>query len=147
MAVFVTVPNPPWHRLNLGQLDGLVELVLHTHILLPLHAALIAHLPPSLRRVRVVLVRLDRRTRGLWAAFDAAFAAPRFAGITLVMDLSAWSTGVGFVVLHQRNLAWVKAHVEAALPRSRARGRLVVEAGETKVPWWGESLLAIVRVA
>ncbi|KAI1782851.1 hypothetical protein LXA43DRAFT_1137213 [Ganoderma leucocontextum] len=132
------VPNPPWHRLNLARLDGLVELTLRTHILLPLHAALIAHLPRSVCRIRVVLVRLERRTEGLWAAFDTAFAAPRFTGIMLVVDLSACCTGT--VASKPKRFARAKAHVEAALRRVRAQGRLVVvEAGEMQEPWWGAS--------
>ncbi|KAM5540164.1 hypothetical protein V8D89_006304 [Ganoderma adspersum] len=133
------VPNPPWLRLNLGHLDGLVELTLRTHILLPLHAALIGHLPRSVSRVHVALTRFKPRTDGrLWAAFDAAFAAPRFAGITLIVDLSACCNNP--VALKPKMVARAKAHVEAALANVREQGRLVVEVGETQRAWWPSAL-------
>ncbi|PIL34452.1 hypothetical protein GSI_03228 [Ganoderma sinense ZZ0214-1] len=138
VAFALTVPNPPWNRLNLGRLDGLAELVLRTHVLLPLHAALIAHLPRSVSRVRVVLTRLMHRAdSGLWAAFDAVFAAPRFADITLVVDLSTCCNNP--IASKSKVVAHAKARVEAALPGVRAQGRLVVETEmETKRSWWGE---------
>ncbi len=146
--VQLIVPNPPWHRLNLGHLDGLLELTLRTHVLLPLHAALFAHLPRSVLRVRVVLTRfkaLACTEGGLWAAFDAAFAAPRFADVTLVVDLSVCCKSP--VASRLKMPARVKGQVEAALPLVRAQGRLVVDVvGETQRAWWGELLFLLPAV-
>ena len=124
-------------HVSVALLDGMVELTLHTPVLLEFHAALISQMPRTLRRVRIVLTRFEPMllSRGHWAAFDRAFSAPWFARVSLAIDISVVRSTIG-----KRegigSMARAQTLVERALPRVKAQKRLVIEVAPT--PWWGE---------
>ena len=117
----------------------MIELTLHAPVLLEFHAALISQMPPSLRRVRIVLTRFEPSllSRGQWAAFDRAFSAPWFARLSLVIDISVVRSAVGRIE-GIGSITLGRTMVERALPRVKAQKRLVIE--ETLTAWWGEHL-------